>query len=366
MIVVKIGTSSLTGDNGALSMEAIDKLVDEVAGLIELGMAPVIVSSGAIGAGLEELGFSHSKRPADALTLQAASAVGQADLVGTYKRSFARHQVVVGQVLISPYDFWNRQQYLHAKGTFARLIELGVVPVVNENDALADDAIRFGDNDRIAALVAQLIGATRLVLLTDTAGLFTGDPNLDPDASLIEEITEIDHRHRAAAGSASSGRGSGGMAAKLRAAAMASWSGIDTVIADASHPGVVTKAADATVAVGTLIRARAAHLSARRLWIAFALPAAGDVTVDDGARTALEHDGRSLLAAGVTAVSGEFASGDSVNVVAEDGELIAKGLSGFSAVELRGLAGKRSGIDGAPKLREVIHRDDMVLLNEEG
>jgi glutamate 5-kinase len=363
IIVVKIGTSSVTGDNGALSIDAIDKLVDEVAALIGDGMAPVIVSSGAVGAGLEELGLSDT-RPGDALTLQAASAVGQADLVGVYKRSFSRHGVVVGQVLISPYDFWNRRQYLHAKGTFERLLELGVVPVVNENDALADDAIRFGDNDRIAALVAQLVGATRLVLLTDTAGLFTGDPHLDPDASLIEEIVEIDHRHREAAGNASSDLGSGGMAAKLRAAAMASWSGIDTVIADASHAGVVTEAADSTASVGTLVRARPAQVSARRLWIAFALPVAGDVVVDDGACVALKENGRSLLAAGVTEVLGHFDAGDAVNVVATDGELIAKGLSGFAAGELRGVAGKRSGIDGSPKLRSVIHRDDMVLLSE--
>ncbi len=360
-IVVKIGTSSVTDDNGALSFAAIDKLCDEVAELRSAATPVVVVSSGAVGAGLEQLDLGGSRRPADALTLQAASAVGQADLVGIYKRSFARHALVAGQVLLSPYDFWNRRQYVHARGTLNKLLDLGVVPIVNENDAVADDEIRFGDNDRIAALVASLIDADRLVLLTDTEGLFTGDPRLDPEASLIEEIVEIDHQHRAAAGHSQNVVGSGGMAAKLSAAAMASWSGIETVIADAAREGVLGDAAAEAGGVGTVVRARPERLNARRLWIAFALVSAGTIVVDDGARRALEDAGRSLLAAGVREVRGTFAEGDAVNVETEDGEMFAKGLSGYGHAELAAIAGTRPD-EGAPKRPETIHRDDLVLL----
>ena len=199
--VVKVGTSSITDEEGVIDSSLVAKLCDEVAELRRQGHWVVVVTSGAIAAGLPDLGLGGERRPRDAVTLQAVSAVGQGNLIGTYQRELARHDLVVGQVLLAPLDFFVRAQYLHARGTLTRLLELGVVPVVNENDAIADDEIRFGDNDRIAALVAHLVEADVLVLLTDTPGLLTADPRLDADASLIEEIIEIDKELEGLAGS---------------------------------------------------------------------------------------------------------------------------------------------------------------------
>jgi glutamate 5-kinase len=241
-----------------------------------------------------------------------------------------------------------------------RLLDLGVVPVVNENDTIADDEIRYGDNDRLAALVSHLVGAELLVLLTDTAGLFTADPRLDERASLIEEIVEVDAALESLAGGAGTARGSGGMASKLAAAKIAAWSGVRVVIAAAEVPGVVLDAIGEQ-AVGTAIRPRRERLSSRKLWIAFALPAAGRVVVDGGARRALTEQGRSLLPAGVRAVEGDFDADDAVEVVA-DGAPFAKGLVRYPAATLRAVAGRRTGDlpEGAP--HEVIHRDDLVVL----
>ncbi len=207
VVVAKIGTSSVTDAAGAIVSEAIQKLCSEVADLRGQGHRVVVVTSGAIGAGLPALGLGGTDRPRDPVTLQAVSAVGQSRLMRVYDDALAAHGLVAGQVLLAPLDFVDRRQYLHARGTLTRLLELGVVPVVNENDAIADDEIRFGDNDRIAALVAHLVGADTLVLLTDAPGLLTADPRLDAEASLIEEIVEVDHELEAMAGGAGNGAG---------------------------------------------------------------------------------------------------------------------------------------------------------------
>lgn len=352
-VVVKIGSSSLTDDAGRITVEAIDKLCSEVAHSRAGGHEIVVVTSGAIAAGLPALGMAS--RPRDALTLQALSAVGQSRLLGVYNEALASHGLVAGQVLISPHDFFERTQYLHAKATLARLLELGVVPVINENDALADTEIRFGDNDRIAALVAQLIGADVLVLLTDTDGVFTADPRKDREASLIEEIIEVDRALEAAAGGAGSDRGSGGMATKLAAARIAAWSGVRTVIAAARRPGVLADAIAGTAGVGTIVQPRSRRLPARKLWIAFALVPEGLVTVDQGARQALESRGTSLLPVGVLAVQGSFGVGSAVEVAGPDGSVFAKGLVRVGDGDLRALCGKRGP-------GEVIHRDELVLV----
>jgi glutamate 5-kinase len=263
--------------------------------------------------------------------------------------------------LLTPYDFVHRSQYLHARATLRRLLALGVLPVVNENDTVADDEIRYGDNDRIAALLANLVRADTLVLLTDTPGLFTADPRLDSGASLIEEIVEVDHALENVAGGSGTERGSGGMASKLAAAKIASWSGVRAVIAAAGEPRVVLRALDGEP-VGTVVHPRATRLSSRKLWIAFARGAAGRVVVDDGARRALMDSGRSLLAAGVRNVEGGFTAEDAVEVVGPDGRPFAKGLVRYDAPALRTVAGLRSTQlpDGSPA--EVIHRDDLVML----
>jgi glutamate 5-kinase len=360
-VVLKLGTSSLTDRHGVIDVDAIAKTAHEVAAAREAGHEVVLVSSGAVAAGLPALGIGAEARPRDARTLQAVSAVGQARLMQRWGEHLGTHGLVAGQVLLAPLDFMVRAQYLHARSTLERLLELGVVPVVNENDAIADDEIRFGDNDRIAALVAQLIGAELLVLLTDAPGLMDADPRVAAEASLIEEIVEVDQQLEALAGGAGSDRGSGGMASKLAAAKMASWSGVRAVIAAAGRPGVVDDAIAGRSGVGTIVLPRARRLSARKLWIAFALPSHGRVAIDAGAVRAVAGGGRSLLAAGVVGVEGAFDAEDAVEVVDPEGVVVAKGLVRVDTPTLRSMLGRRSA-DLADGSGEVIHADDLVVL----
>jgi glutamate 5-kinase len=360
-VVVKIGTSSITGATGAIDVDAVGKFCAEVAAARAAGHRVVVVTSGAIAAGLPALGLTHATAP-DTATLQAASAVGQSRLMRVYDDLLAGHGLVGGQVLIAPLDFMERSQYLHARSTLAKLLSLGVVPIVNENDALADDEIRFGDNDRIAALVAHLVSADVMVLLTDTPGLFTADPRIDASASLIEEILEVDAELEAVAGGTGTARGSGGMASKLAAAKIAAWSGVRSVIALAGRPGVLADAVAGVPGVGTVVTPRPKRLAARKLWIAFAVGSSGTVVVDDGARRALTERNVSLLAAGVRDVRGRFAADDAVEVAGPDGKVFAKGLVRLDSTTLSGIAGRRTGDlpEGVP--HEVVHRDDLVVL----
>lgn len=362
IVVAKIGTSSVTDDQGEISRPAIAKLCAEVATARAAGHQVVVVSSGAIGAGLPALGLGGGRRPRDAVTLQAVSAVGQSRLVQGYNEELATHGLVAGQVLLAPLDFVDRRQYLQARGTLVRLLELGVVPVVNENDAVADDEIRFGDNDRLAALVAHLVDADLLVLLTDTPGVLTADPRLDSSASLIEEIIEVDHELEARAGGAGTVRGSGGMTTKLAAAKIAAWSGVRTVIAAAKRDRVLPDAIAGTSGVGTIVQPHDRRLGARKLWIAFAVGSAGTLVVDEGARRALLGGSASLLAAGVTAVEGEFDRGDAVEVAGPDGVVFAKGLAEMPASTAREVAGRRSADLPDGVARYVVHRDELVVL----
>ena len=348
-VVVKVGTSSVTDATGGVDQSVLAALASDVVGLIREGWEVVVVTSGAITAGWAEVGHGRS-RPHDAVTLQAVSAVGQPLLMSAWRDAFASEGVAVGQVLLAPLDFSNRGQYLHARSTLAALQSLGVVPIVNENDAVADAEIRFGDNDRIAALVANLVAASHLVLLTDTEGLFTADPRLDPHATLIEEVQAFDATLLSLAGSSTSGVGSGGMASKLAAAHMATWSGVTTVIAPARATSPLSTSLADTAGFGTTFRPRPERLSARKAWIAFAVASAGTVTINQGALQALEHHGRSLLRVGVTDHAGSFEEGDAVDVLGPRGEVVAKGLV-------------RVGSDNFDDGDDVvIHRDDLVLL----
>jgi len=357
--VVKVGTSSITDERGELDDAALLKLCGDVAGARAAGHRVVLVLSGAIAAGMPALGID--RRPADMGTLQALAAVGQPRLLERMNAMLSTYGIVAGQVLLTPYDFVQRSQYLHARETLRRLLDLGVLPIVNENDTIADDEIRYGDNDRLAALVSHLLHADALVLLTDTAGLFTADPRLDEGASLIEEIVEVDEALEQVAGGPGSERGSGGMAGKIAAAKIAAWSGVRAVIAAASAPGVVADALAGT-AVGTVITPRPQRLPSRKLWIAFAQGSEGRIVVDDGARAALVTGGRSLLPAGVRDVDGAFEADAPVEIAGPDGKVFAKGLCRYSARALRAAAGKRTAelADGHP--HEVVHRDDMVVL----
>ena len=357
--VVKVGTSSITSPSGELDDAALVKLAGDLVGARADGREVVLVLSGAIAAGMPALGLSQ--RPTDMGTLQAIAAVGQPRLHERMNRLLAEHAVVAGQVLLTPYDFVHRSQYLHARETLQRLLELGVLPIVNENDTVADDEIRYGDNDRLAALVSHLLSADTLLLLTDTAGVFTADPRHDTDASLIEEIIEVDEALEKVVGGAGTERGSGGMASKLAAAKIAAWSGVRAVIASAAVPNVIADAL-AGRAVGTSFAPRAQRLPARKLWIAFAQGSAGRVVVDAGAQRALVDGGKSLLAAGVRDVEGDFDVDAPVEIVGDDARVFAKGLSRYSARQLRAVAGKRTADlpEGLP--HEVVHRDDLVVL----
>ena len=359
IVVVKIGTSSLTDDSGHVDVGEIRRFCGLLAELRADGHQVLLVTSAAITAGRWMLGFES--RPTDPVVLQAASAVGQGHLMAIYNEAFGALGLLAGQVLLTPLDFFERSRYLRVRETLQRLLSLGVVPVINENDAVADDEIQFGDNDRIAALVAQLVHADLLVILTDTEGLHTADPRISSEASLIAEIREIDRELEAAAGGVGNADARGGMASKLSAAKIASWAGVPTVIASSRRPGVLRDAV-AGANVGTLAQPRAERLGARKLWIAFAVRSVGTLGVDEGARRALVERGKSLLAVGVRSVSGEFVAGDAVEVAGPDGEVFAKGLVRLPSARLDTVIGRRSTEHEAGTPEELIHRDDMVLL----
>lgn len=358
-IVVKIGTSSLTDELGVIDEAVIDRLCDQLVAVRQAGHDVVLVTSGAISAGVAALGMTS--RPTDTLTLQALSAAGQGRLMEVYQRALGRSSVVAAQVLVTPHDFIDRHQYLHARRTLERLLELGCVPVVNENDAIASDEIRFGDNDRIAALVAHSIAADLLILLTDIAGLYTVDPRLDPQARLIDRVAGDDPLLAVDAGRSGTNRGSGGMGSKLAAARMAAWSGVRAVIAAAARPSVVLDAV-ADEAVGTTFMPRERSLSARKLWIGFASQSEGSIVVDDGARRALLERGSSLLPAGVVDVIGEFGDEATVDVVDRSGAVIARGMVLADSVTLRSVMGRRTADIDPSLAHEVVHRDDLVVL----
>ncbi|HEX2054105.1 MAG TPA: glutamate 5-kinase [Actinomycetota bacterium] len=349
-VVVKIGTTSLTGPDGKPDRRRMRKVTDQVALLNEQGVQCVIVSSAAIAAGMHELGLKG--RPTDMPGLQAAAAVGQRRLMDLYGALFAPKGISVGQILLTQDDMIQRRHYLNARQTIDRLLELGCVPIVNENDTVATQEIRYGDNDRLAALVANLVGADLLVMLSDVEGVFTRHPG-EAGAELVEQVDEITPALLKYA-SGSSALGSGGMASKLEAARMATLSGVPAVIASALRKDVLLDAV-AGRSVGTYFKPSPSKIQARKLWIAWAQQSRGRIVVDDGAAHALTEGKKSLLAAGVKMVEGNFRAGDAVEVVTVGDELVAKGLVGFDAGILAEIAGTKGN-------REVIHRDHMVLM----
>ena len=358
-VVAKIGTSSITDGLGVIDAAVIDGLCEQLAQLRRLGHEVVLVSSGAVSAGVAALGLTS--RPTDVPTLQAISAAGQSRLMEHYNRALGSRSLVAAQVLLVPHDFVDRRQYLHARQTLVRLLELGCIPIVNENDAIASDEIRYGDNDRIAALVAHNVAADVLVLLTDTPGLYTSDPRTDPTARLLDVVAADDPLLSVAATAKGSNRGSGGMASKLSAARMASWSGVRAVIAQASRPDVLVDAV-AGLSVGTTFLPSSRNLPARKLWIGFATNVEGALVVDDGARRALLERGTSLLPAGIVEVHGEFVEGDVVEVRDLQGVAIARGLTLSDASRLRQVRGQRTTDLPAHVAHEAIHRDDLLIL----
>ncbi len=361
-IVVKVGSSSLTTTSGGLDGDRLDALVDAVAAARRRGDEVVLVSSGAIAAGLAPLGLV--RRPRDLASQQAAASVGQGALVARYSERFAGHGLVVGQVLLTVDDVTRRSHYRNAYQTFAKLRELGVVPVVNENDTVATTEIRFGDNDRLAALVAHLVHADLLVLLSDVNGLYDGPPN-HPDSSLVREVArEADLEGIDIARPSASAIGTGGMVTKVEAARIATGAGIPVVLTAAER----ADAALAGEAVGTRFLPTGRRRPTRLLWLAHASETQGALHVDDGAVHALTVRKASLLPAGITDVTGTFVAGDPVDVVAADGTVVARGLVNYDSAELPKLLG-RSTRDlavelGADYEREVVHRDDLVVIGK--
>lgn len=360
-IVVKIGSSSLTTAGGGLDPARLDALVDVLAGLAADGREVVLVSSGAIAAGLAPLGLV--RRPRDLATQQAAASVGQGLLIGRYAAAFARHQRTVGQVLLTVDDVTRRAHYRNAHRTLRKLLDLHAVPIVNENDTVATDEIRFGDNDRLAALVAALVHADLLALLSDVDALWTGDPTR-PGVRRIEEVrygddlagVRLGRRGRA-------GVGTGGMAAKVEAARIATGAGIPVVLTDAA----LAAKAFAGQPVGTLFHPARQRPTARLHWLAHATTPRGRLHLDPGAVAAVVDRRKSLLPAGITSVDGVFTAGDPVDLVDSGGHAIARGLVNYDAVELPSLLGRTTGelaaALGPAYEREVVHRDDLVLLS---
>ncbi|MGH3621831.1 MAG: glutamate 5-kinase [Sciscionella sp.] len=355
-IVVKVGSSSLTTTAGGLDPARLESLVDALAARRGAGTQLVLVSSGAITAGLAPLGLR--RRPRDLASQQAAASAGQLALAHAYAKSFGRHQVTVGQVLLTADDVVRRSHYRNAQRTFSRLLALGAVPVVNENDTVATDEIRFGDNDRLAALVAHLVGADAMVLLSDVDALYDGDPRRR-GAQRITEVAGADDLAGVCAGSAgSSGLGSGGMASKLAAAGLAASAGIPVLLAAAAE--VSRALTDA--GVGTAFAASGRRLSARRFWLGYAAGSSGRLVLDDGAVAAVIGRRRSLLAAGIIGVDGGFEAGDVVELADAMGVVVARGVVSFDAAELPAVIGRSSHELDPDHRREVVHADDLVPL----
>jgi glutamate 5-kinase len=359
-VVVKVGSSSLTSLDGGLDHSRLDGLVNALAARRGSGSQVVLVSSGAIAAGLAPLGLR--RRPRDLATQQAAASVGQVQLAQAYAASFARYRVPIGQVLLTADDVVRRAHYRNAQRTLARLLALGTLPVVNENDTVATDEIRVGDNDRLAALVAHLVGADALVLLSDVDGLYDGDPR-QPGSTLLPEVDDPAELHGVDTGRPGrSGLGRGGMRTKIEAATMAACAGIPVLLAAAEDAALALDPAEAGPKVGTAFAGSGHRLSARRFWLRHAADVRGQLDLDEGAVAAVLDRRRSLLAAGVHGVSGDFVAGDVVDLVGPYGVVVARGVVAFDAAELPALIGRRTRDLPPEYRRELVHADDLVPL----
>ncbi len=362
-VIVKVGSSLVTNEGRGLDHSAIAKWADQIAHLRRMGKQVVLVSSGAVAEGMLRLGFE--RRPVAIHELQACAAVGQMGLAQIYETNFRAHDLRTAQVLLTHADLADRERYLNARSTLFTLLELGVVPVINENDTVVTDEIKFGDNDTLGALVANLIEADALIILTDQRGLYTSDPRKNADATFVHEAKAGDPELEAMAGGAGSGIGSGGMLTKILAARRAASSGAHTVIAWGREDQVLVRLAEGE-AIGTQLTAQTARLTARKQWMADHLKTAGQVTLDAGAVQKLLEEGKSLLPIGVTDVGGDFGRGDVITCVDTTGKAIARGMSNYASTEVKRIMRKPSSeiaeILGYVEEVELIHRDNLVLL----
>ncbi|MCS6765832.1 MAG: glutamate 5-kinase [Candidatus Protistobacter heckmanni] len=362
-LVVKVGSSLVTNEGRGLDHEAIARWAAQIAGLRQAGKQVVLVSSGAIAEGMQRLGWS--KRPTDVHELQAAAAVGQMGLAHVYEGCFAQHGLRTAQILLTHSDLADRERYLNARSTLLTLLELGVVPVINENDTVVTDEIKFGDNDTLGALVTNLIEGDALIILTDQTGLYTADPRKDPEATLVSQATAGAPELEAMAGGAGSSIGKGGMLTKILAAKRAAMSRAHTVIASGREPQVLLRLAQGED-IGTRLIAQTQVLSARKQWMADHLQLRGHVVVDAGAAAKVAGEGKSLLPIGVVEVQGRFGRGEIIACVDADGRELARGITNYSSSDTRLIARKPSSeiaaILGYANGPELIHRDNLVVL----
>jgi glutamate 5-kinase len=362
-IVVKVGSSLVTNDGRGLDQAAIGEWARQIADLKAQGKEVVLVSSGAIAAGMQRLGWT--RRPSAVHEQQAAAAVGQMGLIQVYESSFALYGLHTAQILLTHDDMANRKRYLNAKTTLRTLLGLNVIPVINENDTVVTEEIKVGDNDTLGALVANLIEADVLIILTDQAGLYTSDPRKDAAATFVQHAKAGDPALEAMAGAPGSNLGRGGMLTKILAAKRAARGGVSTIIASGREPEVLLRLAKGEV-IGTHLRAERLSLAARKQWLADHVQVRGTVTIDEGAARALRRDGKSLLPIGVMACQGEFERGEVLTCITADGKEIARGLVNYSAQETQRILRKPSSeietILGYVDEPELIHRDNLVLL----
>jgi glutamate 5-kinase len=363
-IVVKVGTRVLTHSDGRLNEDRIASLAEEVNALWASGRRVVLVSSGAVGSGMSLLHLKQ--RPTDLAQLQAVAAIGQTHLIETYDRTFRKHGRHAAQVLLTAEDIQHRTRYLNVRNTLLMLVDFGAVPIINENDTVAVDelATTFGDNDRLAALVANLVRAPLLIILSDVDGLYDGDP-ADPKSKVIPTVARLDDSVRALVRDKKTGLSKGGMASKLEAARIVTSAGENVVIASGRNPGQLTRIM-AGESVGTLILAGRKSVSPWKRWIGFSARPRGKVILDAGATRAVVNQGRSLLAIGVTNAEGDFAKGDVVSICNPEGREIARGLTNYRAEEIRRIMGLKSGkiaqVLGYRPYEELIHRDNLALV----
>ncbi|MBT1535914.1 glutamate 5-kinase [Ralstonia solanacearum] len=362
-LVVKVGSSLVTNDGRGLDQAAIARWAAQIAALRGAGKEVVLVSSGAIAEGMQRLGWA--KRPKEIHELQAAAAVGQMGLAQVYESEFARHGIRTAQVLLTHGDLADRERYLNARSTLLTLLGLGVVPIINENDTVVTDEIKFGDNDTLGALVTNLIEGDALIILTDQRGLYTADPRKNPDARFVDEAQAGASELEAMAGGAGSSIGKGGMLTKILAAKRAAKSGAHTVIASGREADVLARLAGGE-AIGTQLRAPTGRMAARKQWMIDHLQLRGRVVLDAGAVDKLTAGGKSLLPIGVTEVQGEFARGEVISCVDTAGHEVARGLTNYSSAEARLIARKVSSeievVLGYVSAAELVHRDNLVLL----
>ncbi|WP_432404638.1 glutamate 5-kinase [Wukongibacter sp. M2B1] len=365
-IVFKIGTSTLTHSTGLLDLNRIENIVRQLTNIHNQGIEIVLVSSGAIGAGMGKLGLE--KRPKTIPEKQAAAAVGQGVLLHMYEKLFSEYGKTVGQILLTKEDILNRKRFLNARNTFFTLLNQGVIPIVNENDAVAVDEIKFGDNDTLSAMVTSLVEGDLLVLLSDIDGLYDSNPKENKDAKLISYVDAITDEIKKAAGGAGTSFGTGGMITKIKSAEIAVSSGASMIIVNGSSQNIINDVVEGKD-VGTLFKADQNPLQGRKCWLTYNTLIKGQITVDDGARVALVDHRKSLLPAGITSIEGLFEKGDIVSIMDSLGNEVARGVTNYSSSEINIMKGCKTSIIeeiiGYKSYDEVVHANNMVILNNE-